>query len=68
MRHFLVNREDYQHTVDINTCQVPADLTHLRMEHKSLDEDGKVFHSANYEMFLSKDQIKDLIKSLEQFA
>ena len=68
MRHFLVNREDYQHTVDINQCQVPNTLTHIRMEHKSIDNTGKVFASSNYEMFLSKEQIQDFIKSLEQFA
>ncbi len=65
MKHYITNRADYQHTVDINPCHRPDDTTHLRFEHKSIDENGKVFHSSNYEMFLDKNQVAELIKSLQ---
>lgn len=65
MKHYITNRDEYQHSVDIKTCYRPDDLVQIRFENKSIDENGKVFHSSNYELFLTKDQIQDLIKSLQ---
>ena len=65
MKHYITNRDEYKHTVDIKTCHRPDDLVQIRFENSSIDENGKVFHSSNYELFLTQDQIQDLIKSLQ---
>jgi len=66
MIHYITDRPEYKHSVEVKECHVPKGLYHMRIQHRSINETtGKEFHSSYHDLFLDKNQLTELIKSLQ---